>query len=71
MTRLKFVHKKKKYDIANRDKLQAYIKQEPNINSDIFKTIEERFGPANFKFHQLDIKVKPTIKLLKYCKSKY
>ncbi len=45
--------------ICNRDKLQAYIKPEPNCNSDIFKTIEERFGPANFKCHQLDIKVKP------------
>ncbi len=45
--------------IANRDKLQVYIKPEPNCNLDIFKTVEERFGPADFKFHQLDIKVKP------------
>jgi hypothetical protein len=45
--------------IANRDKLQAYIKPEPNCDSNIFKTVEERFGPPDLKFHKLDIKVKP------------
>ncbi len=46
--------------ICNRDKLQVYIKPEPNVDSDIFKTVEERFGPANFKAHPLNIKVKPS-----------
>ncbi len=45
--------------IVNRDKLQAYIKPEPNINSDIFKTVEERFGPPDLKTHPLTIIVKP------------
>ncbi len=43
--------------IKNRDKLQVYVKPEPFIDSNIYKTIESRFGPPNFKNHPLNIKI--------------